>query len=466
MTIPTDDQTRRARPGAMLLVLLAAIAFVAIAGPIALLHFGPRVTPHRPNIVVPHRVLTQAEVPNVDPVAYQNLSPDDARSYNAGIPFVDGPIPAARPFHFQGSPDDVARATDCLAAAVLYEAGDDSVGMKAVAQVILNRLRHPAFPKTVCGVVFQGSERTTGCQFTFTCDGALAHRWSDAAWGRARDVAKTALDGAVDRTVGYATHYHTDWVVPYWSASLDKLAAVHTHLFYRWTGWWGTPPAFNRQVQVGEPVIEKLAMWSDAHKMGNALDQANAAIAEAAAAAADTPVATATDPNSFVMTLSRKLASPEAFPTYAQKVCGDRAYCKLMAWSDAKLTPSSPTLDPRQIASMSFSYLRDRAHNYEKALWNCKEFKRDDPQQCMKAQILVPQPRIAAETAVVPATSGAIPASATPKPIPEGLTGVHRRGEPAAVTPPPVVPTASASIHPGAPAKAGAQDDPAQRLRP
>ncbi|MGJ3626051.1 cell wall hydrolase [Sphingomonas sp. MMS24-JH45] len=95
-------------------------------------------------------------------------------------------------------------------------------------QVVLNRLRHPAFPKTVCGVVFQGAERSTGCQFTFTCDGALARQPSPLAWDRARKVAAAALAGAVYRPVGYATHYHTDWVVPYWSEPRQDRRGPHT----------------------------------------------------------------------------------------------------------------------------------------------------------------------------------------------------------------------------------------------
>src|SRR3546814_7559103 len=78
---------------------------------------------------------------------------------------------------------------------MLYEAGDDAKGHQAVGQVVINRARHPAFPKSICGVVFQGSERTTGCQFTFTCDGALARRYSDAAWQRARNNADLMLSG-------------------------------------------------------------------------------------------------------------------------------------------------------------------------------------------------------------------------------------------------------------------------------
>src|SRR3546814_17214212 len=103
--------------------------------------------------------------------------------------------------------------------------------------IVLNRVRHPAFPKTVCGVVFQGSERSTGCQFTFTCDGALTRRFSDAAWDRARDIAKAALTGHVAKAVGYATHYHTDWVVPYWSRSEERGVGEECVRAGKYGGW-------------------------------------------------------------------------------------------------------------------------------------------------------------------------------------------------------------------------------------
>src|SRR3546814_15302395 len=95
----------------------------------------------------------------------------DARTQNAEIPLVTKGFVAARPFIYAGGGDAKARARDCLAAAMLYEAGDDATGQQAVGQVVINRARHPAFPKSNCGVVFQGSERATGWQFTFTCDG-------------------------------------------------------------------------------------------------------------------------------------------------------------------------------------------------------------------------------------------------------------------------------------------------------
>lgn len=205
-------------------------------------------------------------LPRVEPSQLYALPMDKARAVNAAIPMSPRPNPAASPFRFAGGAEDLARATDCLAAAQIYEAGDDMVGEQAVAQVVLNRVRHPAFPKSVCGVVFQGQERRTGCQFTFTCDGALARTPSPAAWQRARTIAKGALSGAVFRPVGLATHYHTDWVVPYWSASLDKTAKVGTHLFFRWTGWWGTPPAFQASAGGVEPLVGRIARLSLAHR--------------------------------------------------------------------------------------------------------------------------------------------------------------------------------------------------------
>jgi spore germination cell wall hydrolase CwlJ-like protein len=126
---------------------------------------------------------------------------------------------------------------ECLAAAVHYEAANQGQdGMAAVAQVVLNRLMDPRYPKSVCGVVFQGSTRRTGCQFTFTCDGSLSRKPSLIAWKHAEEVAEQALDGYVMADVGSATHYHTVWVHPYWSPSLVKVATIGAHIFYRAPG--------------------------------------------------------------------------------------------------------------------------------------------------------------------------------------------------------------------------------------
>jgi spore germination cell wall hydrolase CwlJ-like protein len=191
----------------------------------------------------------EAAAPAAEPVILrlQDMTPDQARLWNASNPISSKANPAAKPFHLSTSGMlDEARALDCLTAAVYYEAAYESLdGQRAVAQVVLNRMRHPAYPKTVCGVVFQGSERVTGCQLTFTCDGSLTRTPNETVWSRARQVALSALNGYVMKKVGNATHYHAVYVAPYWSPNLVKVAAIGAHVFYRWTGGWGLPPAFS-----------------------------------------------------------------------------------------------------------------------------------------------------------------------------------------------------------------------------
>jgi len=100
------------------------------------------------------------------------------------------------------------RELDCLATAVYYEArGETSEGQAAVAQVVLNRAKHPAYPKSVCAVVFQGANGH-GCQFSFVCNGAMNHAREPAAWVKARDVASRALSGYVMTAIGQATAFH------------------------------------------------------------------------------------------------------------------------------------------------------------------------------------------------------------------------------------------------------------------
>ena len=165
-----------------------------------------------------------------------HLTMDEARAYNAGIPFVAGARQPARPFHFHGTPAGREQAAQCLATAALYEAGADPIDQKAVIQVVLNRARLPHYPGTICGVVYQGSTLPTGCQFSFTCDGSQLRRPEHDGWEAARRAAKRALAGYVFPDVGQATHYHADWMVPYWIGSLDKIAQVHSHIFYRGKG--------------------------------------------------------------------------------------------------------------------------------------------------------------------------------------------------------------------------------------
>lgn len=439
-----------------LVAVLVLLGLAAIAGPLALVRSADPVVPATAKIVRAKRVVPKAEVPKVEPVAFQAVDAQDARAFNATIPFSTAPNPAARPFRIFGTADDQARALDCLASAVIYEAGDDRTGQEAVAQVVLNRVRHPAFPKSVCGVVYQGQERRTGCQFSFTCDGSLARIYSAAAWGRAQEVARRALNGAVDRRVGHATHYHTDWVVPYWSSSLDKITEVHTHLFFRWTGWWGTPPAFTRAYAGAEPVVAKLARLSAAHRTGLELGaDALAAGLDPAALTGDVvmPKGLDADSGSFLVTLDPKL-SQDQFPALAARVCGERPYCKFMAWTKKAETPAMLPVSPQQQRTMAFSYLRDRAYGFEKALWNCALYPGLPNTQCMKAQLSITMAPVPPSSmtydsspgSVLRAIAGADRANATangtaaPPPVvrtrptgPDPLTGVRRKADDAAV---------------------------------
>jgi spore germination cell wall hydrolase CwlJ-like protein len=130
-----------------------------------------------------------------------------------------------------------ARDLECLTQAVYYEArGESPKGQVAVAQVVMNRVKHPAFPKTVCAVVYQGSARRVGCQFSFTCDGSMRARQESGAWERARRTAARVLAGAASiPDVGSATHFHTTQVSPSWGAQMRQVAQVGVHVFYKFS---------------------------------------------------------------------------------------------------------------------------------------------------------------------------------------------------------------------------------------
>lgn len=164
--------------------------------------------------------------------------------------------PPAKPYAFRGlTALDRERAHYCLTSAIYYEAASESDdGMRGVAQVIVNRARHPSFPSTICGVVFQGSERAGVCQFTFACDGAMARAPERRNWLRASRIASAALNGYVFPAVGLATHYHTTAIWPRWGKSLVMTNIVGAHIFHRWRGRWGMPDAFRAPYPGREPV--------------------------------------------------------------------------------------------------------------------------------------------------------------------------------------------------------------------
>jgi spore germination cell wall hydrolase CwlJ-like protein len=144
----------------------------------------------------------------------------------------------------QARPDLTQRARDldCLTDAVYYEArGETKRGQQAVATVVLNRVKNPNFPKTVCGVVFQRAAR--GCQFSFACDGSMRRGREQDAWEDARHVAARALAGYVLRDIGSATHFHTADVAPQWGPRMLRVAQVGLHVFYRFNPHADDAPA-------------------------------------------------------------------------------------------------------------------------------------------------------------------------------------------------------------------------------
>ncbi len=363
--------------------------------------------------------LETLELPAEALPASSGKAADLARAINAGVPFTPLSAIPARPFLWADGVMDRERATDCLAAAAYYEAGTRPADQRAVMQVVLNRVRHSAFPRTVCGVVFQGSDRSTGCQFTFTCDGAMLRRQpSSETWTRARLTALEMLTGRVEPVVGNATHYHTDWVHPVWSSRMLKIAAVDTHLFFRWRGRAGEPQAFASRYSGVEPSITKMALLSFSHR-DNALPASPASNdshiahltrpdfetsdsnrvpaglsgivpqpvrvgSSLTARAEPLPDQTRTpDADVFLVALDGSMG-PDSFLQHAQQHCAGKSSCRFFGWTNAARKATKFPVSGASIDALSFSFIRAGSGDAGKARWNCNEFPRDDRAQCLR----------------------------------------------------------------------------------
>jgi hypothetical protein len=198
-------------------------------------------------------------LPAFDPGATGgSLEGVSALTANASLPIAALPSPSAASYAFRPiTPVDQMRSLDCLTQAIYYEAGNQSEdGQRAVAQVVLNRVRHPAWPNTVCGVVYQGAMRPGGgCQFTFTCDGSLARSPVPALWVQARRYAVEALAGRTYAPIGLSTFYHANYVFPGWAPRLVKTATIGAHIFYRLPGLAGAPGSFTNAYAGNEPIV-------------------------------------------------------------------------------------------------------------------------------------------------------------------------------------------------------------------
>ena len=187
------------------------------------------------------------------------LSPEEAQRVNAWLPALSAPPPPVRPFYLKAAGPERERAILCMTQAIYYEAAlEPTPGQEAVAQTVLNRVRHPAFPHTICGVVYQGAQQVTGCQFSFACDGSRQRAPIAPFWQRAQTVARQAVSGFVMPAVGTATAYHADYVFPRWGPTLVKIAQIGVHIFYRFPGPAGLPGAF-RQGYAGDELRVSMA---------------------------------------------------------------------------------------------------------------------------------------------------------------------------------------------------------------
>ena len=339
-----------------------------------------------------------------------------------GSPILDNPIAEvvstapllaqAMPFRYSGSNGDRVRAAECLAAAAWYEIGTDRVGQRAVIQTVINRVNHPSFPKSVCGVVFQGSQRRTGCQFTFTCDGSLTRRRpSPKAWHDALIVAEEALNGYVDRSVGTATHYHADYVVPWWSSRLQRLATIGPHIFYRWSGSQGrmsSRPLLDaegdfaslaRRAGVGKSLVSDGAVATADAPFGDGAEfvAAGPGMPETIGNPA-TAGQLAIDPG-VLSDVGERLHRPQGsgidfvqldaaepsgrWAIGAMAKCPRGQDCRVVGYSDAGMLESNRNRPGAMRDRPDFIFVRDARSGMDIALWNCDVSPRSQPSQCM-----------------------------------------------------------------------------------
>ena len=337
----------------------------------------PKIIP--PLVLDPAKPLSMLTLPELAQTLLGPIKPTDFKS--------------AKPFFFSGASDDRGMATDCLAAAAWYEAGTDAVSQRSVIQVVLNRVRHPSFPKSVCGVVFQGSERRTGCQFTFTCDGSLQRRTpSPESWRLARVRASAALDGSVDHSVLQATHYHANYVVPWWSSKLERLAVVGAHIFYRWPGSRGQ--------------FQNTPQWQPEFKPGRPLDpDADAALISATGGidpaktgnAAGSPARIVPDPRIFDNLAPSAPLNPAImlaidpaevngrWALAAMNACAGKADCQVLAYGDPSLLAKNRTASTGKRDRPLFLFIRDQQSRMTITMWDCERAERSNAGQCMPA---------------------------------------------------------------------------------
>ena len=389
---PHDD---RGPLAAFAALVLLPIALLALMGGLP----APTASPPPISPVETAEPMPDLPASPEDTVVLSELTATDARARNAAVDFAAVGPGTPSPFRFDGSAADRLRARDCLALAGMAEAGGGDGDQRAVMQVILNRVRHPAFARTVCGVVFEGAQRPTGCQFSFTCDGSLARRYSDAAWRAARDRAEQMLGGATHAPVGNATHFHADYVYPWWSDQLDKVAQVGPHIFFRWRGFWGSRSALSARYAGGEPdplrLRETALVTAAANPLPGLLESGEAVRSitrDSVARAADKPPRAAASPEQpgagagvhFVLVAPTD--SPAALVERARSLCSGGGYCRVQGWSEAEQIPAQLPLSEAARRSLRFSFVASNANGGEAVFFDCRLFPSPPSGTCLPAR--------------------------------------------------------------------------------
>ncbi len=204
-----------------------------------------------PNATVPMPEALVAE----DPVQVASIAPDQSAALGA----IDQIVPMAPAVMPVSAPSQLAYAREttpatsfdlsvdkwggkvsqkdmwCMATAIYFEArGESYRGQVAVGQVVMNRLAHKIYPKTICGVVFQNQQMHNACQFSFACDGRPETITEPKAWAEAEEIAKGVVTGSLYLPeVDKATHYHATYVYPDWAPRLKKVTKIGHHVFYK-----------------------------------------------------------------------------------------------------------------------------------------------------------------------------------------------------------------------------------------
>ncbi len=209
-------------------------------------------------IVAPQPATAEAPAaapqPAAPPVQVASLAAEPSpvefpKSVMLTLPLPKPPLSPAQRLELQGK--DYDKAEKCLAQAIYFEARNEPArGQQAVAQVVLNRVFSPYYPKDVCSVVYQNAHRHLSCQFTFACDGKPEKVSEHGAWARATRIATQTLNAKVWLPeVDKATHYHAAYVRPNWIRDMKVMVRYGLHTFYRPRNWgdgsneahWATP---------------------------------------------------------------------------------------------------------------------------------------------------------------------------------------------------------------------------------